>query len=151
MARLPKYNDYVKPRLKEISEWARAGATNEEIASALGVGYSSFCSYIGKYQELSDSLKEARKSGVPEVKNALYRRAVGFEYEEKKTYMKKDEDGQMHQYVEITKKQALPDIAAIQTYLRNYSDGFRDRDKISYELREMEIGIRKMLAENQVF
>lgn len=142
-----KYKTDVEPRLDEIKEWARAGATGKEIASALGIGSSTFADYLNKYSELKESVSASRRSGVSEVKNALFRRACGFEYEEKKVYAKKDEDGKTYQYTEITKKQALPDINAIGMYLRNYAEDYHDADKITNKFKEMELELRKELAE----
>lgn len=142
-----KYQTHVKPRLDEIKEWARAGATNKEMASALGINVSTFCEYLNQYSEFKDSVNSFRKAGVSEVKNALFRKACGFEYEEKKVYAKKDEDGKTYQYTEITKRQSLPDVNAIAMYLRNYSDNFTDNDKISNKFKEMELQLRKELAE----
>lgn len=141
----------IEPRKEEIVEWVKAGATNKEVCEALGVSYSTFMEHLNKNTEFSDSLKQARLSGVPVVKLALYKRAVGFEYEEKKTYIKKDDEGNEWKYTEITKKQALPDIGAIQTYLRNNTEDFRDRDKATYDFKEMEIELRRMLAEQNNF
>ena len=145
------FKEKIEPRKEEIIEWVRAGATNAEIAEALGVSYSTLMDHLSKNVEFSDSIRQARLSGVPAVKLALYRRAVGFEYEEKKTYMKKDEDGITTQYTEITKKQALPDVGACQTFLRNNTDGFRDRDKATYDFKEMELELRKLQVENNSF
>lgn len=145
------YTERIEPRKNEIITWAKAGATNAEIATALGVAYSTFMDHVSRNPDFSDSLRQARLSGVPDVKLALYKRAMGFEYEERKTYMKRDPDGNESKYTEITKKQALPDVGAIQTYLRNNTEDFRDRDKISYDMKEMEIDLRRMMAENQMF
>ena len=145
------YTEVIEPRRAEILEWVRAGATNREIAQALGIGYSTFLSHVANNQDFSDSIRDARLSGVPEIKLALYRRATGFEYEEKKTYIKKEPDGKEYKYTEITRKQALPDVGAIQTYLRNNSEDFRDRDKATYDFKELELELRRMQAENQMF
>lgn len=145
------YDTIIKPRMDEIIEWARAGATNPEIASALNIGYSTFSDHVAKNEDFSESLKEARRSGVPEVKLALLKRCLGFEYEEVKTSMKKDEDGEIRQYVEKTKKYALPDVGAIQTFLRNNTDDFRDRDKTTYDFKAQEIELRKLITEMNNF
>ena len=145
------WTEKIEPRKDDIVEWARAGATNAEIAEALGIGYSTFCDHLSKNKDFSDSLKQARLSGVPMVKLSLYKRAIGFEYEEKKTYMKKDENGVTMTYTEITKKQALPDVGAIQTYLRNNTEDFKDKDKTTYDLKEAELELRKLIAENNSF
>ena len=145
------WTEKIEPRKDDIVEWARAGATNKEVAEALGIGYSTFCDHLSKNKDFSDSLKQAKLSGVPMVKLALYKRALGFEYEEKKTYMKKDENGVTMTYTEITKKQALPDVGAIQTYLRNNTEEFKDKDKTTYDLKEAELELRKLIAENNSF
>ena len=154
MAKRGRPNSFIEkiePRITEIITWARAGAKNKEIAEALGVSYATFMDHVSKNPEFSDSLKQARLSGVPMVKLALYKRALGFEYEEKKTYMKKDADGNESKYTEITKKQALPDVGAIQTFLRNNTEDFRDRDKTTYDFKKMDMGVRKRLAEQNDF
>lgn len=145
------WTDRIEPRIDEILSWAKAGATNTEIAEALGIGYSTFLDHVSKHAEFSDSLKRARLSGVPAVKLALYKRALGFEYEEVKTSMRVDVDGEKKQFIEKTKKQALPDVGAIQTFLRNTCEDFRDRDKSTYDFKQMEIELKKMLAESQNF
>ena len=145
------WTEKIEPRREEIIEWAKAGATNAEIAEALGVSYSTFMDHCSKNVDFSDSLKQARLGGVPLVKLALMKRALGFEYEEKKTYKKKDDEGNVQEYIEITKKQALPDVGACQTFLRNNCDGFRDRDKTTYDFKEMELELKKMLAERENF
>lgn len=142
-----KYETNVKPRLEEIKTWSKSGSTYKEIASALGIHLSTFCEYMNTYSELKESVEEFRKSGVAEVKNALFKKACGFEYEEKKIYVKKDEDGKEYKYTEITKRQSLPDVNAIAMYLRNYSEDFSDNDKINNKFKEMELELRKEMAE----
>lgn len=145
------WTEKIEPRKDDILTWAKAGATNQEIAEALGVGYSTFCDHVSKNKDFSDSLKEARMSGVPMVKLALMKRALGFFEEETKTSIRKDEDGEMKQFIEKTRKYYPPDVGACQTYLRNNTDNFRDRDKATYDFKEMELELRKLIAENQTF
>lgn len=141
----------IEPRKDEIVAWVKAGATNAEVAEALGVSYSTFMEHCAKNPDFSDSLKQARLSGVPEVKLALFKRAVGFEYTEVKTSMKKDDDGEIRQYVEKIKRYALPDVGAIQTYLRNNTSDFRDKAKLDYDFKKDELELRKLIAERENF
>lgn len=145
------YMERIEPRRKEIIEWARAGATNKEIAIALGIGYSTFQEHIAKHPDFSEALKEARLSGVPMVKLALYRRAVGFEYEERKISQHKDEDGTIKDYVEVTKKQALPDVGACQVFLRNNTEDFRDKDKFTYDFKNLELELKREIVKQNDF
>ena len=145
------WTEKIEPRKEEIIEWAKAGATNAEIAEALGVSYSTFMEHCSKNTDFSDSLKQARLGGVPLVKLALMKRALGFEYEEKTNGMRPDKDGNMIPYTEIKTKYALPDVGACQTFLRNNCEDFRDRDKTTYSMKEMELELKKMLAERENF
>jgi len=137
----------IEPRLDEIKEWARAGATNREIAEALDVGLSVFQRYLAEKTDFRESVERARLKGVPDVKLALYRRAVGFDYTETKIIKRSDGDVT----TELVKKKALPDVGAIQTYLRNYTTEFRDKDFDTTELKKLEYELRKTIAENNDF
>lgn len=142
-----KYDTHVKPRIEDIKEWAKAGCTNNEIAVALGVGKSNFCKYVQENQELQESLYESRTSSISEVKKALYKKCLGFDYEEKKMYKKKDSDGKEYTYTEIMTRHALPDSASIAMYLRNYDPTWQDKDATTNEFKRMELEIKKQMAE----
>lgn len=143
------YELRVLPRLDEIKEWARAGASHKEIAAALNVGYSTFTKYVKEQAELSSMLAEAQMSGVPEVKLALLKRALGYEYQEKKMSQRKDEDGVIREYMEITTKQVAPDVSAIAMYLRNNGDKWKDKDEFAYKFKKMELDLKKKMVELQ--
>lgn len=145
------YDTVIKPRFDDIIIWAKAGATNVEIASALGIGLSTFQDHIANNTELRDALREAKMSGVPEIKMALYKRATGYDVEEVKTGVRPTKDGELIQYTEVTKKHVAPDVGAIQTYLRNFAEGFRDRDKFTYDFKEMELELKRTIMERQNF
>lgn len=146
-----KYETHVLPKIEQIKQLASAGCTNREIAKAIGIGITSFCDYQSQYPEFSVALNEARLKGISEVKKALFKKAIGFEYEEKKTYIKRDDEGKECKYTEITKKYSAPDSSAIQMYLRNYDQTWLDRDQTSYELKRMELDLRKQLVESNNF
>lgn len=141
------YESRVAPRLEEIREWARAGASHKEMASALNIGYSTFSKYVKGIEELKEMLSEAQMSGVPEVKLALLKRALGYEYQEKKMSQRKDDDGVVREYMEITTKHVAPDVSAIAMYLRNNGDGWKDKDELSYKFKKMEIDLKKKMVE----
>lgn len=82
--RKSKYHSHVEPKLLMIEAWARDGLTQEDIAAKLGVALSSFCDYKNKFPELSDALKKGQEVADVEVENALFKRAVGYDFVEKK-------------------------------------------------------------------
>lgn len=147
MARKSKYAEYVKPMLSKITEWSKSGATDEEICSALGISKSTFYDYKKKYPELSEALRTGRQNVVLTIKAALYKRAIGFEYEERRGTQK---DGEIKN-IEIFKRYCPPDTTAAQLLLRNYDKTWRDKDVITNDLKQQEIDLRKAIAEANNF
>lgn len=70
--------------LLRVQGWARDGLTDEQIARNMGVAYSTFRDWIGKFSALSASLKKGKAPVDYEVENALYKRATGYTVKLKK-------------------------------------------------------------------
>lgn len=147
--RKSKYGEYVQPRLGEIKKWVRNGATEKQICENLGVAVSSFNEYKNKYPELMEVLKSGRTSLVEELRGALVKSALGFEYTESKTYKKRDEEGNEISYTEIAKKYSTPNVAAINLALKNYDKDQWANDPQMMELRRMELEFKKEMAEKE--
>lgn len=142
------YETVIKPHIEEIKEMLANGMQEQEIARTFGINPATLCEYKKRYPEFAKTVSEARIKKVGEVKAALLKKALGFEYEETKTYIKKDaETGKMAQYTEKTKKYCPPDTGAIAMYLRNYDSSWHDKDSIEIEFRKMEMELRKQMAE----
>lgn len=77
MARPSKYQTHVAPRLIEIQDWVRNGATDEEVAKRLGISRSTLCEYKNGFSEFSDTIKKGKDFVDAEVENALLERAIG--------------------------------------------------------------------------
>ena len=149
VGRPSKYDEVVKPRLEDIKAWSEAGATNQEIAKVLNIAMSTFCEYQNKYPEFKEALSSrTRLNGVLEVKLALYKKAVGMEYEETKSYLKEDENGNKIYHTETYRRKSLPDNNAIAMYLRNYDQSYTDKDAITNKFKEQELELRKRSLEN---
>lgn len=76
MARPNKYETHVAPRLAEIADWVRNGATDNEIAQRLDIGMSAFYEYKREFSEFSEVLKKTRDAVDGEVENALLQSAL---------------------------------------------------------------------------
>lgn len=118
VGRKDKYFTHVQPRLEEIKAWCRDGATDEIICGKLGVGVSNFNRYKKEHKELSDALRENKNIVDSKVVNALLRNALGYEYEEVKTIVKKV-NGKDSIEKEITKKVVPGDTKAQMFWLKN--------------------------------
>ena len=145
------YIERVQPRLDEIGEWAKAKATNKAIAAGLGVGYSNFTSYVKKYPELAQVLRDARKNNISEIYDALFQSAKGGVYTERKKITRTFEDGTTQVITEVIKREVPPNTNAIGMYLRNYDPEYRDRDAKTYEIKDQELELKRTIAEQNSF
>lgn len=138
-----KYHTHVEPNLDKIKEMALT-MTEKQIAQSLGVAYSSFMEYKKQYSELSESLKKGRQDLVIELKSALIKKALGFEYSEKKTVK---EYGTVVRE-EVTVKHTQPDVAALNLLLKNYDKDNWANDPQMLKIREKEIELKEKQIEN---
>jgi len=114
------YKTKIEPRLFEIAGWARDGHTDKEMCAALGVGLSTFYRYKAEKQELQDALKETKAIADLAVENSLYKRAIGYEYEETVQEVKTDATGKIKEkHIKKTTKTVLPDTTAQIFWLKN--------------------------------
>ena len=110
--------------------WARDGLTMEQIAKNCGVSLSTLKDWRNKFPAISAALKKGRDLADIEVENALYRRAVGYEYEEVR--IKEDSDGGVERTV--TTKHVSPDVGAAAFWLKNRrSKIWRDKPDVTNE------------------
>jgi hypothetical protein len=96
---------------------------------------------------LSDALRTGKKTVVLNVKAALYKKAIGFEYEEMEGIKK---EGKVVS-TKIVKRYAPPDTTAAAMILRNYDEEYRDKDSVQTDFKRQEIEIKKALAEANNF
>lgn len=71
------YRSRVQPRLQEITEWVKQGATLKAIAEALHISYGTFINYRAKFPELEQALFSGVKDDVPYVDYACFKLATG--------------------------------------------------------------------------
>lgn len=69
-----------------IEGWARDGLTDEQIAYNMGIKRQTLYDWKKKYPDISDALKRGKEVVDRQVENALLKRALGYEFEEK-TYV----------------------------------------------------------------
>lgn len=123
--RKTKYHTHVEPKLVLIEAWARDGTIDEDIAKKLGVAYSTFKLYKDQHSALSDALKKGKEIADIEVENALFKRALGYKYDEV-TY----EEGLETKRVT---KEVQPDVTAQIFWLKNRKPvEWRDKQEIEH-------------------
>ena len=107
---------HLNAKLKAISEMISKRATQRQVAEYLGITEKT----IIKLRKVHPKLKEAFQYGDEELKqkliDAMYQRAVGFEYEETQTVIEETKTGTKKRITKY-KKQSLPDVQAIKYLL----------------------------------
>ena len=133
-----KYEEWLTPeKLTLLEAWARDGLTDEQIAKNMGIAESTLYAWKGKYPEFSDSLKKGKEVVDIQVENALFKRAMGYSYEEvtqERTKVGEDEDGlpifEMQETRRVT-KEVQPDVIAQIFWLKNRKPKeWRDKQQI---------------------
>lgn len=103
-----------------LEGWARDGLTNEQIAKNIGINVKTLYDWKNKESNICNSLKKGKEIADYEVENALFKRALGYTYEEK-TF----EDGVLRK---VVVKEVAPDTTAQIYWLKNRkSDKWRDK------------------------
>lgn len=129
-----KYRDWITEEgLLKIEGWARDGLTDEQIAKNIGISTSTLYEWKKKYSEFSEALKRGKEVIDRQVENALLKRALGYEYEEIKQIIEKDENGKDRKRIEKTIKHVIPDVTAQIFWLKNRKPHeWRDRHDIEH-------------------
>lgn len=125
-----KYN---KNQAKLAYWMARNGLTDEEMAENLKIATSTLYAWKEKYPEFSEAIKEGKELPDDLVVQSLYKRATGFEYEERKVIANPGAGGEQVQRVEVTHKLVIPDVAACIFWLKNRRpQEWRDTQKFEH-------------------
>lgn len=143
------YESRIKPRFSEISEWLANGATEKQIYENLGVSRDVFYKCKRDIKEFSELIKNGRKSLVLQLRGALVKKALGFDYQETKTVTKVEADGLVSTSREVTNKKAMPDVAALNLCLKNYDSDNWANDPQLLKLKREELELKKQQIEKE--
>lgn len=125
-----KYKEWQeKDNLLKLEAWARDGLTDVQIAKNIGIVQSTLYEWKKKYSAIDKALKKGKEVVDIEVENALLKKALGYTYEEEKTYIQ-EIDGKVTKRKEIVKKHMPPDTTAQIYWLKNRKpEQWRDKPK----------------------
>lgn len=142
-----KYDTHIKPFIKQIAEWKKNGATDEQVCQQLGVSKSTFYEAKNKYPEFLEALKKSRENFISDLRGELARLSFKHTLETVKVYSKTDENGQTITYREKISKEIDGDIAAIHLLLKNLDPDWRNDDKATMDLKREQLEIAKQKAD----
>ena len=118
----------LKNEAREVLEaWGRKGLTRDEIAENMGISRSTLSAWIKKCPDISDAIKNARAYACARVENALFKKAVGYEYTQqrpvkvKKTAFENGRKVKEEEEIVMVDETVVvpPDLGAIIFYLTN--------------------------------
>ena len=107
-----------------LEGWARDGLTDEQLAEKIGINRATLYDWKKKYPNISNALKKGKEVVDIQVENALLKRALGYDFQEKRVG-RSDKGG-----VEVVKtiKHVPPDTTAQIFWLKNRRpDKWRDK------------------------
>ena len=135
----------VQARLAEIELWLRDGLTEKQVCRNLGISVETLNQYKRRYPELVEAIKRGKQVIVTELENALIRRALGYRYQEVKTYIKTEDGQTATEYVERTDKEMPPNVGALAILLKNKAPDRYTNDRAALELKRLELRLREMI------
>ena len=142
------YDTKIKPRFDDILNWLRHGATEKQVYQNLDIDKVTYYKYKKEKIEFFNLIKKGQESLVLQLRGALIKKALGFEYKEIKRFTK-IEKGKQVQTIEETTKQSLPDVAAANLLLKNYDKDKWSNDPRSDDLKREEFELKKKLFDKE--
>ena len=141
----------VRDKLIQVEAWCRDGLIEAQIATNLGISVATLEVYKHDHPEFVEALKRGKEVVDIQVENKLFKRAMGYEYNEVKTVV--DDEGGVT--VTRTIKEVVPDTTAQIFWLKNRKPReWRDKQDIesintnlNLEIPTNEADVDKRIAE----
>jgi hypothetical protein len=127
-----KYQEWLTPDgLLKLQAWARDGLTDEQIAHNMGIHVATLYEYKNKYSEINEALKKGKEVVDIEVENALFKKAIGYKYDE--TTKELTQDGLI--VTKVVTKEVQPDTTAQIFWLKNRKPAeWRDKTELKSDV-----------------
>ena len=112
------YNPHIHPHL---ARWmTRCGLTDEMVAQEFGVTRMTIHNWRKRHPEFAEAMIEGKEVADAKVEDSLYRRALGYDYQETHEEYSEGEDGKVYgRKVKVVDKHVLPDVQAAIYWLTN--------------------------------
>lgn len=146
-----KYTDWLEPEgLETLEGWSMAGWDFEMIAEGMQISTSTLREWRKKFPAISAALKRGRAQAIARVENSLFRRAIGYSYNED-TFIEKvnEETGEKEMILAKRVTKHVPPDTTAQIFLltnRSPDEWKRNRAEVLTDDEDKGTGII-MLAE----
>lgn len=139
------WDKVIKHNKDKIIQLIEGGASERQVATALGISWNCWMETKKKHpEEMDEMVDRPRTVLVGKLRSALISRAMGYAYEEQITEIRQDVDennhpvGKKYVYQRTLKQFAPPDTTAIFACLKIY-----DKDNIQYDDKTQMIDIKR--------
>lgn len=138
----------ILPNKEAIMKMYSQGAGDFEVWTTLKLSKALWYDQKKKHPEIEEWISESRSRIVGLLKSTLFKRAMGFTYEEKITEIKQDinENGQTvgrkYMYQRTLKHYSPPDVNAIYGCLKIF-----DKDNSQYDIQTKNVELKKQELE----
>jgi transposase-like protein len=139
---LPYQGVNYEPKYNQIARiMCRGGATDSELAEAFGVNIGTIYRWKARFAAFADAVQDGKDMADDRVEQALYRRAVGYDYRAEEVL---SFEGKVTERAEVIKHEK-PDVRAAQWWLKNRRRGkWADRHEITGADGEALIPVNQM-------
>ncbi|MDX9743783.1 MAG: hypothetical protein RBT59_08210 [Arcobacteraceae bacterium] len=135
----------LKEKFKAIKEMVAKRATQRQVAEYLGITEKTLISIRKKHPKLNDAFNYGNEELKVALMDAIYKKAVGFEYEETQTIIEETKTGNKKRITRY-KKQSLPDVVAIKYLLViHFGNEFNEKKA------ELELMARRLEKDEEVW
>lgn len=117
-------------RLNMIRHWKRNGLTDEEIAKKIGIAPPTFKDWKDRFPDISEAVKKGFDDLLVSAEDALLNKFEIQTLTEEKEEVWQDASGGIKKHKTVTKKQVMPDTAAIIFFLKA-KGGWRDNTDLT--------------------
>jgi len=94
----------------KVEHYKKQKLSDKQVAYNLGISQDTFYTYLKKYPEFSEGYKRGKLEIIEQLENAMYRRALGYEFDEVTTEIKTDQEGNViFKHMKKIKKHYAPD------------------------------------------
>lgn len=98
----------------------------QEIAQNMGINPKTLYTWCRRHPQLDGAIRDGRAMSVEAIENALFRSALGLDYEESEvTEAEERADGTRRKHVRKVRTKVRPSVSAQIFYLKNRA-GYRD-------------------------
>lgn len=142
----PSYETHAQPCLDQIAEWYKTMSVRQ-IAKKLGISKTTLYKWATEHAELQQALDKGKDDLVDDLKSAIKKRALGYDYEETTVKTTDSEKNGFETVTTTVKKHLPPDLGSIHLLLKNLDPDWHNDDQPTLKMKQQELDIKQQRAD----